>query len=262
MSIIISLAIHPLLFPTAPGSPPTSVRVEAAGPTRVQVTWGPPRIPNGIITHYNLYINNNPIQVTPDLRGEADTETYVFTTDQILEPYKNVTVQISAETKAGEGLLSYPQSVVTDESGLCIFFVSFLDAREFHLSYTHSSCMCMCVCIVCVYCVCACVCIVCVYCVCACVCIVCVYCVCVLCVYCVCVLCVWMCVDVCGCVCMCVYCVCIVCVHVCVLCVCMCVYCVYCVCVLCVCIVCVYCVCIVCACCVCACCVCIVCVDA
>eukprot|EP00058_Branchiostoma_floridae_P024730 XP_002610220.1 hypothetical protein BRAFLDRAFT_76999 [Branchiostoma floridae] len=41
--------------------------VESDSPSHIRATWGPPRIPNGVIISYALYMNDNPVQNTSNV---------------------------------------------------------------------------------------------------------------------------------------------------------------------------------------------------
>ena len=101
-------------FPTAPSSPPENVAVEAVSPFAVEIEWATPAIPNGVITHYNVYTFTGPHVDTVD----GSQRNYVHSG---LSPYENVTVCVSASTSVGEGPKSPPVSVKTRESGLLVY---------------------------------------------------------------------------------------------------------------------------------------------
>ena len=103
-------------FPTAaPEDAPTDVVVLSANPTAVIITWSPPLIPNGAITHYNVYVNY------VDGSGIVSTMTTGtvtnFTLDG-LQPYQTVVVEVSASTAIGEGPLSDPAEGRSSERGI------------------------------------------------------------------------------------------------------------------------------------------------
>ena len=109
----ISSCILILCF-SAPASPPVNVRVENASSYSVLVQWLPPEVPNGIITHYVIYINyTNGTHHKRQVGG--DTSLYLL---EELRPHQMVGIRISASTIAGEGPLSVEKNTRTKEAGL------------------------------------------------------------------------------------------------------------------------------------------------
>ena len=99
---------------SAPAGPPVNVRVMNASSYSVLVQWLPPEVPNGIITHYFIYINYNN-GTYPRRQVGADISLYLL---EELMPHQIVGIRISASTIAGEGPLSVRKSTRTNESGL------------------------------------------------------------------------------------------------------------------------------------------------
>ena len=98
----------------APGDPPANVLVAGSSPSSVLVTWIEPLISNGIVIHYNVYVNysdGSPIAV---LQSNAAATNYTVTN---LQPCQFVTVQVSASTAAGEGPRSEPAMGRSREEG-------------------------------------------------------------------------------------------------------------------------------------------------
>ena len=63
------------------------------------VEWDPPSTPNGLITHYNLYVDyENGTDDAFIIDGQVTT--YNITN---LLPYQSISVEISANTSIGEG---------------------------------------------------------------------------------------------------------------------------------------------------------------
>ena len=61
--------------------------------------WDPPSAPNGLITHYNLYVNyENGTDDTFIIDGQV---TSYNITD--LPPYQSISVELSVSTAVGEG---------------------------------------------------------------------------------------------------------------------------------------------------------------
>ena len=99
---------------SAPAGPPVNVRVESASSYSVLVQWLPPEIPNGIISHYSVYINYT--NGTKHKR-QVDGEISLYLLEE-LKPHQMVGIKVSASTIAGEGPLSVEKSTRTNESGL------------------------------------------------------------------------------------------------------------------------------------------------
>ena len=98
----------------APAGPPVNVKVENASSYSVLVQWHPPEVPNGIITHYFIYINYNN-GTHHKRRVDAEISLYLL---EELRPHQMVGFRISAGTMAGEGPLSEEKSTTMNETGL------------------------------------------------------------------------------------------------------------------------------------------------
>ena len=103
-----------LLFCTlVPDGPPVGVSLDARSPYNVFVEWSPPRVPNGIITRYTIYV------------GFEDGSVDVFYVNGVstlynitnLQPYQIIGVEISASTSIGEGPRSSIMEVQTAQAG-------------------------------------------------------------------------------------------------------------------------------------------------
>lgn len=100
----------------APEDAPTNVAVLSATPTAVIITWLPPLIPNGVITHYNVYVNyTDGSSIVSTMTTGAVTN---FTLDG-LQPFQTVVFKVSASTAIGEGPLSDPAEGRSNERGIC-----------------------------------------------------------------------------------------------------------------------------------------------
>ena len=87
-------------LPAVPEDAPTDVAVMNTSSSSVTISWSPPFAPNGIITHYTLYINYT------DGSGVSTTDTDSSATSYTLDglqPFQLVVVQVSANTAVGEG---------------------------------------------------------------------------------------------------------------------------------------------------------------
>ncbi|XP_078024039.1 phosphatidylinositol phosphatase PTPRQ [Epinephelus lanceolatus] len=79
-----------------PGSPPYNVTYESVSPSEVNVTWEPPLMPNGIITHYSLELWNS----THYLNLTSLTN-FIHVTH--LRKYARYRVMVQAHTRVGPG---------------------------------------------------------------------------------------------------------------------------------------------------------------
>ncbi|XP_049930076.1 phosphatidylinositol phosphatase PTPRQ isoform X4 [Epinephelus moara] len=79
-----------------PGSPPYNVTYESVSPSEVNVTWEPPLMPNGIITHYSLELWNS----THYLNLTSLTN---FIHVMHLRKYARYRVMVQAHTRVGPG---------------------------------------------------------------------------------------------------------------------------------------------------------------
>ena len=88
--------LHPS---TVPATPPTITAFNVSSPYFALVEWNPPTTPNGLITHYNLYVDyENGTNDTFIIKGQV---TMCNITD--LLPYQLISVELSANTSVGEG---------------------------------------------------------------------------------------------------------------------------------------------------------------
>lgn len=94
-----------------PGSPPYAVTFESVSPSEVNVTWQPPLLPNGVITHYSLELWNS----THYLNLTSPTNHIHITH---LRKYTQYRVVVQAHTRAGPGnYSSEPLNITTLEDG-------------------------------------------------------------------------------------------------------------------------------------------------
>ena len=99
---------------SAPGDAPVNVIVQILNSTAIHIQWDPLLTPNGIITHYTIYINNG----NPPLNVDATSDDLQHVSVGGFSPDQGVTVRLSASTTAGEGPKTASQSVTTDEAGI------------------------------------------------------------------------------------------------------------------------------------------------
>ena len=85
--------------------------------TSLTFTVQPPTVPNGVILTYNYYITfengTSVVLVDRDLTG-------MFTLEG-LKPYELVTVEVSANTSAGEGPKSAVDEIRTSQDGKGVY---------------------------------------------------------------------------------------------------------------------------------------------
>ncbi|XP_029289790.1 phosphatidylinositol phosphatase PTPRQ [Cottoperca gobio] len=92
-----------------PGSPPYGVTYESVSPSEVNVTWQPPLLPNGVITHYSLELWNS----SHYLNLTSPTNNIHITH---LRKYANYRVMVQAHTRVGPGnYSSEPLNITTLE---------------------------------------------------------------------------------------------------------------------------------------------------
>ena len=111
--VVYCMVVH-WLCALAPAGPPVNVRVEDANSYSVLVQWLPPEVPNGIITHYSIYINyTNGTHHKKQVCGEIS----LYLLEELM-PHQMVGIRVSASTIAGEGPLSVEKTTRTNETGL------------------------------------------------------------------------------------------------------------------------------------------------
>ena len=84
----------------APGSPPFNITVSAFNSSSVRISWRPPKMPNGVISAYNLHISymNDSNDEWWTINGTE--EEWIVSG---LSPYQRVCLSLSASTQAGSG---------------------------------------------------------------------------------------------------------------------------------------------------------------
>ena len=104
------IALHII---AAPDSPPTGIVFDNSNPYNVSVQWDPPRVPNGIITRYKLYVGyeNGSVDV---FYVDGESSSYNVTN---LLPYQIISVEISASTNVGEGPRTFRFEIQTAQAG-------------------------------------------------------------------------------------------------------------------------------------------------
>ena len=106
-------------FSTAPDDSPQNISIIAADSVSVLIQWQPPHMPNGIITHYNIYIDftNGTNITTNSVLGDST----LYLLDQ-LSIFQLVGVSISGITGGGEGPMSSYVFNTSAETGMIIHF--------------------------------------------------------------------------------------------------------------------------------------------
>lgn len=95
----------------APGSPPFGLSYESVSPSEVNVTWHPPLVPNGVVTHYSLDLWNSTHHV-----NLTSPSNFIHITH--LRKYTQYRVVVQAHTRAGPGNHSSdPLNITTLEDG-------------------------------------------------------------------------------------------------------------------------------------------------
>ena len=102
-----------------PDDAPTNITLVGVDSTSLLAGWQLPTTPNGIVTHYTLYINyTNGSKIFIKV-VESQFSLYLI---EGLSPYQLVSVSISATTLGGEGPLSSTVYNTTHETGLLLIF--------------------------------------------------------------------------------------------------------------------------------------------
>ena len=87
--------------------------LDVRSPYTVSVEWSPPRVPNGIIVRYTLYVRFEDGSVDV-FYASGESTSYNITN---LLPYQIINVQISASTSVGQGPCSSEIEVQTAQAG-------------------------------------------------------------------------------------------------------------------------------------------------
>ncbi|XP_056272982.1 phosphatidylinositol phosphatase PTPRQ [Pseudoliparis swirei] len=92
-----------------PGSPPYGVAYESVSPSEVNVTWQPPLLSNGVITHYSLELWNSSHYL-----NLTSTTSYIYI--MYLRKYAQYRIVVQAHTRVGPGnYSSEPLNITTLE---------------------------------------------------------------------------------------------------------------------------------------------------
>ncbi|XP_029378292.1 phosphatidylinositol phosphatase PTPRQ [Echeneis naucrates] len=92
-----------------PGSPPYGLSYESISPSEVNVTWQPPLLPNGVITHYSLELWNSSHYL-----NLTSPSNYIYIMH--LRKYAHYRIMVQAHTRVGPGnYSSEPLNITTLE---------------------------------------------------------------------------------------------------------------------------------------------------
>uniref|UniRef100_G3PI72 Protein tyrosine phosphatase receptor type Q n=1 Tax=Gasterosteus aculeatus TaxID=69293 RepID=G3PI72_GASAC len=89
-----------------PGSPPYGVTYVSVSPSEVNVTWRPPLLPNGVVTHYSLELRNSSHYL-----NLTSPTNYIHI--RHLRKYAHYRVAVQAHTRVGPGNYSSEQLNIT-----------------------------------------------------------------------------------------------------------------------------------------------------
>ncbi|XP_055078550.1 phosphatidylinositol phosphatase PTPRQ [Periophthalmus magnuspinnatus] len=101
-------SLHLLSGEDVPGGPPNNLSYESVSPSEVNVTWLPPELPNGNITHYGLELWNS----THFLNLTSSTQHLLI---QYLKKYTEYRLRVQAYTRVGPGNFTQPINITTLE---------------------------------------------------------------------------------------------------------------------------------------------------
>ncbi|KAJ8003130.1 hypothetical protein DPEC_G00166180 [Dallia pectoralis] len=92
----ISDTLNMLSGEDVPGSPPSSLSYTSVSPSEVNVTWQPPLVPNGVITHYSLELRNTShfLNLTTPINHAQITH---------LRKFAQYTLVVKSHTRMGPG---------------------------------------------------------------------------------------------------------------------------------------------------------------
>lgn len=108
---LVTISTTSCVLSLVPGSPPYGVTFESVSPSEVNVTWQPPLVPNGVITHYSLELWNSSHYL-----NLTSPTNYIHITH--LRKYAHYRVMVQAHTRVGPGnYSSEPLNITTLEDG-------------------------------------------------------------------------------------------------------------------------------------------------
>ena len=95
---------------SVPGSPPYGLSYESVSPSQVNVSWFPPEVPNGVITHYGLELWNS-----SHFLNLTSPEPHLLIAH--MKKYTEYRLRVQAYTRVGPGNHSEPLNITTLEDG-------------------------------------------------------------------------------------------------------------------------------------------------
>ncbi|XP_043909993.1 receptor-type tyrosine-protein phosphatase S-like isoform X4 [Protopterus annectens] len=98
----------------APASPPRNVRVEILGLTTMMIRWEEPVEPNGQIRGYRIYYTMEPDEPVQNWQKQ-NVDNGLLTTIPSLVPHETYSVRVLAFTSVGDGPLSEPVQIKTQQ---------------------------------------------------------------------------------------------------------------------------------------------------
>ena len=104
---------------TVPGAPPDLVKAYAESSTSIRVVWQPPpeNQQNGKITYYKIhYVVSTRLDSEATVLEIKNPDTREFVIDE-LRKWTEYRIWMLAGTQIGDGPISYPVVVKTDEDG-------------------------------------------------------------------------------------------------------------------------------------------------
>ena len=129
------LSFFLLFFYSEPNAPPFNVHGRNTSSTTILVQWGdvPSAAQNGIILHYTVTYTSLPGGNTRTKVVNSPTTKAILTG---LNKYTNYSITVFASTSKGDGNVSGPIVVVTDESSKFIFVLKY---SVYHIFNTYLS---------------------------------------------------------------------------------------------------------------------------
>ena len=129
------LSFFLLFFYSEPNAPPFNVQGRNTSSTTILVQWGdvPSAAQNGIILHYTVTYTSLPGGNTRTKVVNSPTTKAILTG---LNKYTNYSITVFASTSKGDGNVSEPIVVVTDESSKFIFVLKY---SVYHIFNTYLS---------------------------------------------------------------------------------------------------------------------------
>ena len=125
------LSFFLLFFYSEPNAPPFNVQGHNTSSSSILVQWGdvPAAAQNGIILRYTVTYSSLPGGSTRTKVVNSPTTKAILTG---LNKYTNYSITVFASTSKGDGNVSEPIVVVTDESSKFIFVCKYEEKKNWH----------------------------------------------------------------------------------------------------------------------------------